>query len=83
MVAVADGAVVADAGIGDVGMTMGLEVELLVVVVAEVVADVEEDDVNVVDILCCLFVACLLFVFVGLLCGASASGLCVAVCGSL
>lgn len=66
MVAVADGAVVADAdaGIGDVGMTMGLEVELLVVVVAEVVADVEEDDVNVVDILCCLFVACLLFVVV-------------------
>lgn len=70
MVAVADGAVVADtdAGIGDVGMTMGLEVELGVAemwVAAEVVADVEEDGVNVVDILCCLFVACLLFVFVG------------------
>ena len=47
---------VADEGIGDVGMTMGFEVELLVVVAAEVVADVEEDDVNVVDILGWLFV---------------------------
>jgi hypothetical protein len=50
---------VADGGIGDVGMTMGLTVELGGV--AEVVADVEdveEDDVNVVDILGCLLFVC-------------------------
>ena len=41
-------------------MTMGLEVELGVAEmgVAEVVADDEEDDVNVVDILGCLLFVC-------------------------
>ena len=63
------GAVVADGAV--VG---GVTIELLVAemvaevveeVEEEVVEEVEEDGVNVVDILCCLFVACLLFVFVG------------------
>lgn len=42
-------------------MTMGLEVELGVAEmgVAEVVADDEEDDVNVVDILGCWLFVCL------------------------
>ena len=52
---------VADEGIGDVGMTMGLAVELGGVAEVADVADVEddeEDDVNVVDILGCLLFVC-------------------------